>query len=525
MSLPNIEAELVATMEATERSLSDNIPFHALLIGDWSGRANRQVTASSKESQTARPLLVDPDNLDQLIAQLSVRLNIALRSDGNQPLAINFKELEDFHPDRLFNRLEIFDVLRRTRAQLQNVETFSAAAARVRDWEVAPPAAESAITIANEEPIPEKVHEDNILDRILAGASEISRAEGEDRDAPVSAEILRLAQAAVQPHLTPDIARDQDQLIAALDARIGSLMNAILHHKDFQALESGWRALDFLVRRLEIGSHLKLYLLDLSFDELKTDLRGHDDFRSTALYKLLVEDAVGTPGGIPWSVVGGNYLFDFDAGDADVVESIAAISEAAGAPFVAGVTSYLLGCQSLAATPDPDDWRSPPDKTTEDWWKRITHPPSASYVGFALPRFLLRLPYGKASEPTEDFDFEELDDTGDQLPEHSSYLWANPAFALVFLLAKGFSEDGPGFRPADHLEIEGLPMHVYEHNGDTEIKPCAEALLTVRAAEKIIDRGLMPLLSIKNSDGIRLGMCQSITGSGLAGRWLTNRED
>src|SRR5262245_50749574 len=516
-SLANVEGELVATMEAEESSLSDDIPFHVLLIGDWSGRAKRG-GSSGKESETARPLLVDRDNLDQLIGQLGVQLNIALRS-GDQPLTVNFNELEDFHPDRLFNRLEIFAGLRRTRAELEDVESFSAAANRLRNLETALPSAKPEVTVISEEPAPEKVPEGNLMDRILAADPQTSSPA-----TAVSAQIFQLAKAAAQPHLTPDIERDQEQLIATIDARIEAVMNAILHHPDFQALESAWRALDFLVRRLETGPNLKLYLLDLSFDEFKADLRGHDDFRSTALCKLLVEDALATLGGVPWSVVGGNYVFDFKGGDADVVESIAAISEAAGAPFVAGVTSDLLGCQSLAATHAPDAWQIPVGKTTEDWWKRITHLSSAAYVGLALPRFLLRLPYGRASEPTEDFEFEELGRTGEKSP-HESYLWANPAFAVVFLLARGFAEDGPEFRPAYHLEIEGLPMHVYEQSGVTEIKPAAEVLLTLRAAKRMIDRGLMPLLSIKTSDGIRLGMCQSIAGTGLGGRWFISRED
>ena len=93
------------------------------------------------------------------------------------------------------------------------------------------------------------------------------------------------------------------------------------------------------------------------------------------------------------------------------------------------------------------------------------------------------------------------------------------AGAVVYLLARGFAEEGWQFRPSDYLEIENLPLHIYEQDGASQIKPCAETLLTIRAAEMIINRGLMPLLSMKNSDSIRLGMCQSIAGTSLAGRW------
>src|SRR5215471_1390537 len=527
-SLANVEAELVATIEETETRPSANLPFRVLLIGDWSGRANRRTQASSKELKTYRPLLVDRDNLDQLIAILGVRLIIPLSLGGEQSLAINFDQLDDFHPDFLFNRLEIFDRLRRARAELKNPATFSAAAASVRKYEERLPREAQAISPAapaRGEPGGNDPHHGNVLDRILAASQDSTPPAEVNQDAvrtEASAEVSRLAKAAAEPYLTPNIERDQDEMIDAVDVLISALMNSVLHHKEFQALESAWRALDFLISRLETGTDLKLYLLDLSREEFTADLKTNADFRSTALYKLLVDDAGGD---LSWSVVGGNYTFDLKAEDHSVIESISSIAKAAGTPFIAGVTSDLLGCESLAATPDPDDWQVPADKAAADSWQRISNLPAARFVGFALPRFLLRLPYGKATEPTEDFEFEETGEDQDQALSHECYLWANPAFAVVYLLARGFSEDGPAFRPSDHLEIEGLPMHVYTREGDTEIKPAAEVLLTVRAARKIIDRGLMPLLSIKDSDRIRLGMFQSIAGTALSGRWLKERKD
>jgi type VI secretion system protein ImpC len=528
-SLANVEAELVAAIEETETRPSANLPFRVLLIGDWSGRANRRTQASSKELKTYRPLLVDRDNLDQLMATLGARLNIPLTRGGEQSLAINFNRLDDFHPDRLFNGLDVFDRLRRARAELESPATFSAAVARVRKGEPPqPPRAHPAspTTPAREAPVDHDPNQGNVLDRILAASQDNSSPEDVNQHATgteAAAEVSRFAKAAADPYLTPNIERDQDEMIEAVDVLISALMNSVLHHEDFQALESAWRALDFLLSRLETGTDLKIYLLDVSRKEFAADLSTNGDVRSTALYKLLVED---TEGDIPWSVIGGNYTFDLSADDYRVIESISLISQAAGAPFIAGVTSDLLGCASLAATPDPDDWQAPSAKAAEESWETIRNLPSAAYLGLALPRFLVRLPYGRATEPTEEFEFEESGEDEDTALSHESYLWANPAFAIVYLLARGFSEGGPPFRPTDHLEIEGLPMHVYKRDdGDTEIKPCAEALLIMRAARKIIDRGLMPLLSIKDSDRIRLGMLQSIAGTALSGPWLRERTD
>jgi len=76
-------------------------------------------------------------------------------------------------------------------------------------------------------------------------------------------------------------------------------------------------------------------------------------------------------------------------------------------------------------------------------------------------------------------------------------------------------------RPGSVSGIDDLPLHVYEHNGESELKPCAEALLTDEAIEQIMEAGLMPLASYKGKDMARLVRFQSIAGPvrALAGRW------
>jgi type VI secretion system protein ImpC len=142
--------------------------------------------------------------------------------------------------------------------------------------------------------------------------------------------------------------------------------------------------------------------------------------------------------------------------------------------------------------------------------------PQATWLGLALPRFLLRLPYGQRTQSTEQFAFEEMPAGG-----HEDYLWGNPAFACAYLLGEAFVQDGWEFRPGQIPRIEGLPAHVYRANGESHLKPCAEALLTENAGEAILNKGLMPLLSIKGSDSVRLMRFQSIAlpPAPLSGRW------
>src|SRR5207247_1970457 len=200
-ALADVEGELVATLEQLDARPSDDVPFRVLLIGDWSGRRNRGLSASSEELKAWRPLLVDRDNLDQLISRLGVKLHLPLISDGSQSLTITFNQLDDFHPDRLFSELEIFDSLRRTRAKLSNPKTFAEAAAEVREWSQprVEAAASSETEASREEPaVSESPLEGDLLDQILAGGSTTPATKLSQPAEEISPEISELARAAVK---------------------------------------------------------------------------------------------------------------------------------------------------------------------------------------------------------------------------------------------------------------------------------------------------------------------------------------
>jgi len=91
----------------------------------------------------------------------------------------------------------------------------------------------------------------------------------------------------------------------------------------------------------------------------------------------------------------------------------------------------------------------------------------------------------------------------------------------AYLLGEAFSESGWDMRAGQINQISGLPAHIYRADGESHLKPCAEAWLTENAAEAILDRGLMPFLSIRGSDSIRLVRFQSLATplAPLSGRW------
>jgi len=127
--------------------------------------------------------------------------------------------------------------------------------------------------------------------------------------------------------------------------------------------------------------------------------------------------------------------------DVELAGRIALLAGAAGCPMIGRADAALLG--------DADELAA---------FSELQSIPEARYIALALPGFLLRLPYGKETSPTELFPLEEM--LGD--PKHSEYLWGNPALACAALMAEAFSESGWDMRPSDALDILGLPAHVYK---------------------------------------------------------------
>jgi type VI secretion system protein ImpC len=485
------------------------MPFRILLLGNFRGRTSRSPLGPSR-----RPIFIDRDNIDTVLNQFGATVHLPSGAPDQPPLTIRFTDLDSFHPDSLFERLEVFAALRDLHERLANPRTFAAAAAEMQSWAAPQPARPTPEPVEKQTPAVNlaKLAPDNLLDNILA-----STTQQQERPAAPAAltDWQSYLQSTVGPYLVPNIELEQEELLTQVDAAVSRQMRDILHHPDFQELEAAWRSVDFLTRRLDTDSNLKVYLLDLTGDEMAADL-ATDDPGSSYLYQLLVEQSVHTPGGQPWAVLAGNFTFQKTTTDADLLACLAQVAAQAGAPFLAGAESQVLGCPDLAAEPDPRSWQLSGTAAEETAWQELRRLPAAAYLGLALPRFLLRLPYGADATPTERFRFEEMPDG---LPPHAAYLWGNPAFLCVLLLGEAFSRQGWDMRAGDVREVDGLPLHIYREDGESAVKPCAEVLLTDSAVEAILDQGLIPVASVMNQDRICLGKLQSLAATVLAGPW------
>ena len=306
----------------------------------------------------------------------------------------------------------------------------------------------------------------SLLDQLVEEQDPEPEAPVSLRDAEdLSSFIQRVTKGHLEPR--PDPARQE--VAAKREALATELLQGILHHPRMQAIEAAWRALFMLTSGLETDGDLQLYVLDITLPELVSEMGA-------------VQQALRRKGA--WGLIAGNYTFAQTELDAQVLRRLAALASSLGSPFVAEAQL--------------------PREGTEQAWNALRHSPEACWIGLALPRFLLRLPYGKDTGSIESFPFEEMPRS-----EHGSYLWGNPAFFCAYLLGKSFLEQGWGMSRLER-RIDGLPMHVYREDGEPVAKPCAEILMTEKDATSLLDAGFMPVASLKHEPAAMIVRFQSI---------------
>lgn len=492
----------VARRERITEKEDSETPFRILVLGDFSGRTSRGIATKVPR----RPIAVDRDNFEDVLDSLQVEVRLPVA--GGDGVNIRVLELDDFHPDRLFQRLDVFQQLRALREDLDDQSTFAAAA---RKLGIETGAAKAAAPAAAPPPPAASLLSGSLLDQALEATESRASATAPSQSADPLANFVRHM---VTPHLVPKPDAKKKEMIQMVDNAISGAMRDVLHHPYLQEIEATWRGLYYLVRELETGPLLKVFLIDISREELEADVAETDDLRTTVMHRVLVEQTVRTPGAHPWAAIVGAYKFGPAMADLNLLGRMGLLARMANAPFLACASAMLLGCECLATTPYPEDWKPGPER---EGWDLIRSLPEAAHIGLVVPRFLLRMPYGKEGESTEIFAFEEMPVP----PKQEWYLWGNGAFLCATLLGNCFSEAGWQMDGTEVTALSGFPIHMYKECGEPKMTPSTEVFLSEMSIEKIHDSGLMALCAHANRDEVRIAGFRSVSASSpaLQGRW------
>ena len=76
-----------------------------------------------------------------------------------------------------------------------------------------------------------------------------------------------------------------DEHIASLDRQISRQLDAIMHHPDFQRVESTWRGVKSLIDQTDLRQNERTELLDISKDHPVQDFEGWPETAQSGLYR------------------------------------------------------------------------------------------------------------------------------------------------------------------------------------------------------------------------------------------------
>ncbi|WP_225782391.1 type VI secretion system contractile sheath large subunit [Xenophilus sp. Marseille-Q4582] len=320
----------------------------------------------------------------------------------------------------------------------------------------------------------------------------------------VEAAVLTLAQQALgQTQLIgKDVTKSIQAMIAAIDAKLTEQINKIIHHPDYQKLESAWRGLHYMVNNTETDENLKIRVMDISKQELAKSLKKFKGaaWDQSPIFKKVYEQEYGQFGGEPFGAIVGDYHFDQSPPDVELLGEMAKIAAAAHAPFITGASPSLMQMDSWQELANPRDLTKIFQTPEYAAWRSLRESDDSKYLGLCMPRFLARTPYGAHTNPIEEFDFEE-DTAG---ADHGKYAWANAAYAMATNINRSYKLYGWGSRIRGIESggaVENLPLHTFpSDDGGVDQKCPTEIAISDRREAELSKAGLLSLIHRKNSD-------------------------
>ncbi|WP_394777791.1 type VI secretion system contractile sheath large subunit [Undibacterium sp.] len=302
--------------------------------------------------------------------------------------------------------------------------------------------------------------------------------------------------------ISNDVLGTVEALIAQLDKKLSEQVNLILHHAEFQQVESAWRGLHYLVNNTETDESLKIRVMNISKGELHKTLKKYKGtaWDQSPIFKKLYEEEYGQFGGEPYGSLVADYYFDNSAPDVELLSQMAQISAASHAPLITAADPSVMLMESWQELANPRDLTKIFQTPEHAAWRAFRDSGDSRYVGLAMPRFLSRAPYGAKTNPVEEFDFEE--DTGGS--DSKKFTWANAAYAMAVNINRSFKNYGwcsqiRGIESGG--AVEGLPVYTFPtDDGGVDMTCPTEIAISDRREAELAKNGFMPLVHKKNSD-------------------------
>ncbi len=427
--------------------ISDKSGLKVLVLGNFSG-------GNECELSDRVQYRIDKDNFDEVFQKLNVGLRLPSISEP-----IRFKEIDDLHPDHLFSNVALFERYQTLIRQLKSPNGFQQAVDSL---------VEEGLVSKPEPLVSEAIESEGLLASLLVNTSATTSESA----------IQRLIRQTVAPYVESKGSPKIEEYCKAVELAMSQLMRQLIHSSEFQSLETCWRSVDLLNRRLDTDKDCHLHIMDVTPAELIGDFESTSGDIAASAFNKVVFELNSVAGGRQFDVV----IIDASlksSQDLNVFEVISELAEATGTLVLTGAGVESLNNLSV----DLDSWM---DIRKNSGFNK-------SYI--ASPNFMVRRPYGQKTSPIESFHFEELPDTN----KHSYYLWGNSAYLMLIALC---AEQG------GECVVDRLPIHTYTQDGESEVTPCSERYLCSREVTSLEGRGCTVIQSIKGRDAVLISSWQ-----------------
>ncbi|MGB0713488.1 MAG: type VI secretion system contractile sheath large subunit [Gammaproteobacteria bacterium] len=304
--------------------------------------------------------------------------------------------------------------------------------------------------------------------------------------------------------------RKVDDMIAALDERLGVQLDEILHNDNFRKLESTWRGLKLLIDRTDFRENIRIHMVSISKEALADDFDDAPDITKSGLYRHVYTAEYGQFGGQPYGLLLGDYEFTPASGDVKLLGNLASVSTMSHAPFVASAGPGFFSIDGYGELPALKDLDSLFEGPRYAKWNSFRQTEDARNVGLAMPRFLARAPYGE-DNPVRSFDYQE--DVGEDPSAADGYLWGNAAYAFATRVTESFAK----YRwcpniigPQSGGTVPELPISTFDENGQTSMVGPTEIMLSDRREYELAEQGFIPLTMRKDADNATFFSANSV---------------
>lgn len=313
-----------------------------------------------------------------------------------------------------------------------------------------------------------------------------------------------------------------DQMIAEIDRKLSAQVDEILHHEDFRTLESAWGSLKFLVDRTDFRQNVKIEIMNVSKSDLLVDFDDSPEIAKSGLYKHIYTAEYGQFGGQPVGAILCNYTFAPGSQDVKLAQYCASVGAMSHSPVIAAASPAMFGVDTFEEIPNLKDMTSIFEGPKYAKWNSFRESEDARYFALAMPRFMLRTPYGPETTPVDAFDYREEADG-----ETENYLWGNASFALATRLIDSFAK----FRwcpniigPQSGGAVEDLPVHTFETMGQLQNKIPTEVLVSDRKEFELAEQGFIALTMRKGSDNAAFFSANSVQKTKFFGNSPENKD-